>query len=97
MAVKVVSIMEIPGDPEELRQRTRALSEIAQRKAPEYGGVSSTVVKTGTGVMIINMWDNEEGRHKMGDDPEIRQAIQDSGMPPPSAKGYEVLEHRTTS
>ena len=26
-----------------------------------------------------------------------RQAIQDAGMPPPSAKGYEVLEHRTVS
>jgi hypothetical protein len=47
--------------------------------------------------MIINMWDNEEGRHKMGDDPEMRQAIQDAGLPAPSAKGYEVLEHRTTS
>jgi hypothetical protein len=33
----------------------------------------------------------------MGDDPEIRQALQDAGLPPPSAKGYEVLEHRTTS
>jgi hypothetical protein len=54
------------------------------------------VVKTETGVMVINMWDNEEGRHKMGDDPEIRQALQEAGMPPPSAKGYEVLEHRTT-
>jgi len=33
----------------------------------------------------------------MADDPEMRQAIQDAGMPPPSAKGYEVLEHRTVS
>jgi hypothetical protein len=97
MAVKVVSIMEIPGDPEELRERSRGINEVAQRKAAEYGGISSTVVKTDTGVMIINMWDNEEGRHKMGDDPEMRQAIQDAGLPAPSAKGYEVLEHRTTS
>ncbi len=97
MAVEVVSIMEFQGDPEELKPRISAVDEVTRRKAPEYGGISSTVVKTDNGVMIINMWDNEEGRHKMGDDPEIRQAIQDAGLPPPSAKGYEVLEHRTTS
>jgi hypothetical protein len=96
MAVKVVSIMEFEGDPEELRERSRRINEVAQRKAAEYGGISSTVVKTETGVMVINMWDSEAGRHKMGDDPEIRQALQEAGMPPPSAKGYEVLEHRTT-
>jgi hypothetical protein len=45
--------------------------------------------------MIINMWDSEDGRHRMGDDPEIQQAAQDAGLPPPSAKGYEVLQHRT--
>ena len=95
--VKVVSIMEIPGDPEELRERSRALNEVSRRKAAEYGGVSTTVVKTDNGVMIINMWEDEEGRHKMGDDPEMRQAIQEAGLPPPSAKGYEVLEHRTTT
>jgi hypothetical protein len=97
MAVEVVSIMEFPGDPEELKSRMSAIDEVATRKASEYGGVSSTVVRTDDGVMIINMWDNAEGRHKMGDDPEIRQAIQDAGLPPPSAKGYEVLEHRTIS
>ncbi|SRR6266540_3778970 len=95
MAVEVVSIMEFQGDPEELKSRMSAVDEVARRKASEYGGVSSTVVKTDNGVMVINMWDNPEGRHKMADDPEMRQAIQDAGMPPPSAKGYEVLEHRT--
>jgi hypothetical protein len=95
MAVEVVSIMEFQGDPEELKSRMSAIDEVARRKASEYGGVSSTVVKTDNGVMVINMWDNPEGRHKMADDPEMRQAIQDAGMPPPSAKGYEVLEHRT--
>ena len=97
MEPKVVSMMEIAGDPEELRERSRAINEVAQRKAAEYGGISSTVVKTDDGVMIINMWGNEEGRHRMGDDPEIRQAIQDAGLPPPSAKGYEVLKHRRVS
>jgi hypothetical protein len=91
----VVSMMEFPGDPEELKQKMSGIDEVAARKASEYGGISSTVVKTDDGIMIINMWDSEDGRHRMGDDPEIRQALQDAGLPPPSAKGYEVLQHRT--
>jgi hypothetical protein len=97
MGVAVVSIMEFSGDPEELKVQMSNVEEVASRKAAEYGGVSSTVVRTDDGIMLINMWSDEEGRHKMAEDPEIRQAIQDAGMPPPSAKGYEVLEHRTPS
>jgi hypothetical protein len=95
MGVEVVSIMEFTGDPDELKDKMRGVNQVAERKAPEYGGVSSTVVKTDDGVMIINLWSNEDGRHRMADDPEIQQAIQDAGMPAPHAKGYQVLEHRT--
>jgi len=45
--------------------------------------------------MIINMWDNADGRHRMGEDPEMREAIQGAGMPPPNAKGYEVIRHNS--
>jgi hypothetical protein len=91
----VVSMMEFPGDPEELMGRMTAIDEVGQRKAPEYGGISTTVVRTDNGVMVINMWADEDGRHRMAEDPEIQQALRDSGMPPPSFKGYEVLAHRT--
>jgi hypothetical protein len=95
MGVAVVSIMKFAGDPEELKTQMGNVEEVASRKAADYGGVSSTVVRTDDGIMVINMWSDEEGRHRMAEDPEIRQAIQDAGMPAPSAKGYEVLEHRT--
>ena len=91
----VVSIMEFSGDPEEIGQKMSGVEEVAGRKAAEYGGISSTIVKTDAGVMIINMWDSEDGRHRMAEDPEVRQAVQDAGMPPPSAKGYEVIKHNT--
>jgi hypothetical protein len=97
MGVAVVSIMEFSGDPEELKSRMGNVEEVASRKAAEYGGVSSTVCRTDDGIMVINMWSDEQGRHRMAEDPEIRQALEDAGMPPPSAKGYEVLEHRTPS
>jgi hypothetical protein len=93
---KAVSMIEVAGDPQELRARMSALEEITRRKASEYGGISSTVVRTDDGIMIINFWDSEDGRHKMGDDPEVRQAVADAGLPAPSAKGYEVLAHRTS-
>jgi hypothetical protein len=95
MGVAVVSMMEFSGDPNELKAQMSNVEEVASRKAAEYGGISSTVVRTDDGIMVINMWSDAEGRHKMAEDPEVRQAIQDAGMPPPSAKGYEVLEHRT--
>ena len=91
----IVSIMEFSGDPEELRQRMSGIDDVARRRAADYGGISSTVVRTDNGVMVINFWDNEEGRHRMAEDPEMRQAIEGAGMPPPNAKGYEVLMHRT--
>ena len=91
----VVSIMEFSGDPEEIRGKISGVDEVTRRKAPEYGGISSTVLKTDNGVMIINMWDSEDGRHRMAADPEIQQAVMDAGLPPPSATGYEVLMHRT--
>ncbi len=91
----VVSIMEFSGNPDEVLGKMKGVEEVASRKAGEYGGISSTIVRTDNGVMIINFWDNAEGRHKMAEDPEIRQAIQDVGMPPPNAKGYEVIQHQT--
>jgi hypothetical protein len=91
----VVSIMEFSGDPEEIRERMSGVDKVVRRKAPEYGGISSTVLKTDGGVMIINMWDSEDGRHRMADDHEVQQAVKDAGLPPPSANGYEVLMHRT--
>ena len=91
----VVSIMEFSGNPDEVLGKMKGVEEVASRKAGEYGGISSTIVRTDNGVMIINFWDNAEGRHKMAEDPEIRQAIQDAGMSPPNAKGYKVIQHQT--
>lgn len=92
----VVSMMSIKGNAEELVAKMKeTVDPVAWRKAPEYGGISSTVVKTDDGIMVINMWEAEEGRQKMADDPEVLQALRDAGLPQPSFKAYEVLHHRT--
>lgn len=91
--MQVLSMMSMEGDPDELRARMEKVDTVAERVAPKYGGISSTVVKTDGGVMIVNLWADEEGRHKMAADPEIQAALGEVGMTP-DFKAYEVLQHR---
>jgi hypothetical protein len=92
----VVSIMRIKGDPDELAATARnTIEPVAKEKAPQFGGISSTIVKTDDGIMIINFWATEDGRHKLAEDPDIQQAVRDANFPAPSFEGYPVLAHRT--
>jgi steroid delta-isomerase-like uncharacterized protein len=94
----VLSVMSIQGDSDELLARMQAtLDPVAAIKAPQYGGISSTVVRTDDGIKIFNLWETEEGRHRMADDPEIQAAIRASGFPKPSFTGYEVLSIRSAA
>jgi hypothetical protein len=94
----VLSVMSIQGNPDELLARMEAtLDPVAARKAPQYGGISSTVVRTDDGIKILNLWETEEGRHRMADDPEIQDAVRAAGFPKPNFKGYEVLTIRSAA
>jgi hypothetical protein len=42
--------------------------------------------------MIINLWDNDEGRHAMAQEPKVLEALQAGGFPQPAFEGYEVLD-----
>jgi predicted ester cyclase len=92
----VLSVMAIEGDPDDLIARMEATIEpVAARKAPQYGGISSTVVRTDNGIKIFNLWETEEGRHKMADDPEVQASIRGAGFPAPAFKAHEVLRIRS--
>ena len=92
----VLSVMSIPGNADELVARwTETLEPVGRRRAPVYGGISSTVVRTDDGITIYNLWQTEEGRHKMAEDPEVQAAIKDAKFPAPQFTGYEVLVHNT--
>ena len=92
----VLSAMSIPGNADELVARfTETLEPIGRRKAPIYGGISTTVVRTDDGITIYNLWQTEEGRHAMAEDPEIQSAIKAANFPAPHFIGYEVLFHGT--
>jgi lipocalin len=93
----ILSIMKIEGDPDELARKMQSISDVAERKAAQYGGISSTVVRLDDGIKVFNLWETEEGRHQMADDPEIQQVLKDADFPAPAFKGYEVIMHRTVA
>jgi steroid delta-isomerase-like uncharacterized protein len=92
----VLSVMSIDGDPDELVARfAETLEPVGRRRAPLYGGISTTIVRTDDGVTIYNLWQTEEGRHRMAEDPEVREAMRAASFPEPRFTGYEVLLHGT--
>jgi steroid delta-isomerase-like uncharacterized protein len=92
----VLSVMSIQGNPDELLARMEStLDPVAARKAPQYGAISSTVVRTDDGIKILNLWETEEGRHRMADDPDVQDAIRAAKFPEPHFTGYEVLAIRS--
>jgi hypothetical protein len=90
----VVSMMRIPGDADELAAKLREhVAPVGRELAPKHGGLGTIVAKTDDGLMIINLWQSEEGRHAMAEEPKIREALQAANFPPPGFEGYEVLDY----
>jgi hypothetical protein len=94
----VVSMMRIEGNPDELAARVREhLEPVAERLAPKHGGLANIVARDGDdGILVINLWETDEGRHAMAEEPEIQEAIRAAGLPMPAFTGYEVVEWRIT-
>jgi hypothetical protein len=89
----VVSIMKMHGDSDELAAKLREhVRPVGMELAPKHGGLGTIVAKTDDGVMIINLWQNEEGRHAMAEEPQVREALQAGGFPAPAFEGYEVVD-----
>jgi hypothetical protein len=89
----VVSLMRMEGDPDDLAAKAKGrLNEVTERLGPGHGWLGTIVARDGdTGILIINLWEHEEGRHAMAEEPEIQAAIRESGFPQPKFEGYDVL------
>jgi hypothetical protein len=93
--VAVVSMMRFSGDPKTLAAAAAEhVDPVTRRLGPKYGMLGSIVARTGDGILVINLWEAEEGRHAMAVEPEVQEAVRDAGFPMPEFEGYEVLELR---
>ena len=92
----VVSMMRFPGNPDELAAKAREhLYPVSEQLAAKHGGLVTIMARDGDdGILIINVWETEEGRHAMSEEPEILEAVSAAGFPPPAFTGYEILEFR---
>src|SRR5437016_3673390 len=89
----VVSMMKMSGNADELAAKLNEhVAPIGRELAPQHGGLGTIVARTDDGIMIINLWENEEGRHAMAEEPRVREALQSGGFPPPSFEGHEVIQ-----
>jgi hypothetical protein len=88
----VISMMRVPGDADQLEASAREhLSEVVERLAPKHGRILSIAAKTDDGLLLINLWESEEGRHTMAEEPEVQEAIRAAGFPPPAFEAHEVV------
>ncbi|TML83590.1 MAG: hypothetical protein E6G08_19465 [Actinobacteria bacterium] len=88
----VVSMMRIPGDAKELEASAREhLTDVTERLGEKHGRILSIAAKTDDGLLLINLWEHEEGRHAMAEEPEIQDALRAAGFPPPSFEAHEVV------
>ncbi len=88
----VVSMMRIPGNADELAAKVREhLGPVGRELAPKHGGLGNIIARADDGLLIINLWENEEGRHAMAEEPRVQEAIQAAGFPQPAFEGYEVI------
>jgi hypothetical protein len=90
----VVSMMRMTGDPADLAQKLEGIRDVGRRLAPKHGGLGTIAAKTDDGILVINLWENEEGRHAMAEEPEVQEALRTAGLPMPQFEGYEVVDMR---
>ncbi len=91
-----MTIMEVKGDPDALLAASEKLDEATISMAVEYGGISHAVARTPEGILIVNLWESEEGSDQMALDPRLREATEASGVipvasGPPNITHYELV------
>lgn len=93
----VLSMMRIPGDAEDIAAAMQEhVAPVTERLAPKHGGLAHIAARADGGLLIVNLWETEEGRHRMAEEPEVQEALRKAGLPEPAFEGHEVLWFRVT-
>lgn len=81
-----VTIHTLDGDADELESRKSALFDPAVREiGPAFGAIASVSAKTGTGLVIVNVWESAEHAASFTAQPEIQAARDEARLPMPSS------------
>jgi hypothetical protein len=97
---KRLTILEPKGDPDRLLENKRThIDPVMERKGPEYGLISHVTAKQPDGLLVVNLWESEEGSERAFQDAEVqearRRAAEASGVSgPPTGSHYEVVDYR---
>jgi hypothetical protein len=93
--MSILTIFELRGDPDELfAAQEEKVEPIVRPLAAENGAISSTIVRTDDGLMVVNHWETMEGMEKVS--AEVRPQVEAIGLPAPTNwRSYEVLAVRT--
>jgi hypothetical protein len=92
----VVSMMRFAGDADDLARRMKDVAEVIRPLAERHGALAHILARTNDGLLVVNLWETEEGRHTMAAEPEVRAALERGGFPEPAFEGFEVIELFTT-
>jgi hypothetical protein len=86
-----LNLLHFEGDPEDLLSRKeRYLDPVTARVGPRAGGLAHVTAKTPDGLLVLNLMADADGQQNASMDPDVAQALRDSGMPQPTVERYEV-------
>jgi hypothetical protein len=89
----ILTTFKHTGDPDAMMKLAEEKVVPAARQAGvQEGQISSAIVRTDDGIMLVNLWETEEGMRRAAK--RIGPVVQASGLPPQEDwQMYEVLAH----
>jgi len=88
----ILTIFKLSGDPDELLRMAREeLGPVVSESAAANGRISSTIARTDTGRVIVNVWHDEGGMRRAAE--RVGPIARERGMPGQEDwQMYEVLD-----
>lgn len=85
----VLAIIKLAGDPDTLLKAYDE-HEAATRELPRTGLVSHTAARTGTGLVMADVWESAELLSAFMARPEFQVGLVAAGLPEPTVEMYSV-------
>jgi hypothetical protein len=89
----VLSLMRVTGAVDELGPKMASVQDVGRRVDEKYGGLATIAARTDDGILVVNLWENDEALEAIAEDPKLLEAAQSAGLPQPTVEGFEVLHY----